>query len=158
MQLPIYMLAVRNAADSQCRNVAGAFYMPVETGPEKTCKAKGIFNGEFFQQLDGTVKSRNSRFYNFQVSKENGQYGNYGKSGALKPEDFEKVFKITEGKIVELVGEILSGRIDVRPYRLGTATACSYCDYKAVCRFDWLINDRNLLEVVSKAEVLESIE
>jgi len=127
-------------------------------GPEEGRKAKGIFNGEFFQHLDGTVKSRDSRFYNFQVSKENGQYGDYGRSGVLKPEDFEKVFKITEGKIVKLVGEILSGKIDVRPYRLGTATACGYCDYKALCRFDWLINDRNSLEVVNKAKVLEGIE
>jgi len=157
MQLPIYMLAIRNAADSQCRNVAGAFYMPVEIGPEEGYKAKGVFNGEFFQQLDGTVKSRNSKFYNFQVSKENGQYGNYGKSGALKPEDFEKVFKITEGKIVEIVGEILSGKIDVRPYRLGTATACSYCDYKAVCRFDWLINEYKFLESLGKSDVLEKV-
>jgi len=36
MQLPLYMLAVRNAAGSKTKDVAGAFYMPVEVSPQKT--------------------------------------------------------------------------------------------------------------------------
>jgi ATP-dependent helicase/nuclease subunit B len=157
MQLPIYMLAVRNAANSRYRNAAGAFYIPVETGPEEVRKAKGIFNGEFYRQLDGAVSGR-SGFYNFQVSKGNGQYGDYGRSGALKPDDFEKILRFTEKKIVKLMEEILSGRIEVRPYRLNQKSPCSYCEYKAVCRFDWQINDYNNLTSVGKAEVLEGTE
>ena len=71
MQLPIYMLAVRNASRSKTKNVVGAFYMPVETKlgqaafdeletrKEKfTRKAKGIFNGEFFQHTRQYNKRR----------------------------------------------------------------------------------------------------
>jgi len=81
MHLPIYMLAVRNASDSQDKfqNIAGAFCMPIEVSPttitlaqltKKTdsfdYKARGIFNGNYFQQLD---KSNSNEFYNFFVTK-----------------------------------------------------------------------------------------
>ncbi len=170
MQLPIYMLAVRNATGSKTKNAVGAFYMPVETvigqaaldelsgkGEKFEYKAKGILNGEYFQQLDVAASSGWGRFYNFRVSSKDGQYGDYGKSGALKPNDFEKVLKFTEKKIVELAGEILSGEIEVRPYRLGTMSPCGYCKYKPVCRFDWQINDYNSLEPLRKLQVLEKI-
>ncbi len=107
MQLPIYMLAVQNARQSKVRSVVGAFYMPVEAQPTKTTldevekmkekfarKARGIFNGEFFRHLDGAVDSGWSRFYSFRVASENQQYGDYGKSAALRPSDFEKVLAI----------------------------------------------------------------
>jgi ATP-dependent helicase/nuclease subunit B len=172
MQLPIYMLAVRNTSTQEYKvqDVAGAFYMPVEVSPttanfdelikkaeQFNYKAKGIFNGEFFQQLDSTAKSRWSDFYNFQISKKDGQYGDYGKSGALRPGDFEKVLKFTEKKIITLAGEIVSGTIDVKPYRLGTGSPCSWCKYKSVCRVDWQINDYNFLEMFGKTRVLEEI-
>jgi len=169
MQLPIYMLAVRNAAGAKTQNVAGAFYMPVETKVEGTVldeipkkiekfhhKANGIFDGEFAQQLDGKA-SKDSEFYNFYVTKNGEPYGSYGNRGVLKPVHFENVLKFTEKKIVQLAEEIVSGKIDVWPYRIGTESPCSYCKYKPVCRFDWQINDYNFLESLNKLQALEKI-
>jgi len=168
MQLPIYMLAVRNAAHSKTKSIAGAFYMPVEVGPAKTTfdklsqktdsfdyKAKGVFNGEFYQQLDSLDSNR---FYNFFVTKKGDQYGYDNISGALRPVAFEEVLRFTEQKILELVKEILSGEIDIKPYRLGGQSPCSYCEYKSVCRFDWQINDYNPLISLGKSEVLEKMD
>jgi ATP-dependent helicase/nuclease subunit B len=168
MQLPIYILAVRNASRSKTKNVVGAFYMPVETKlgqaafdeletrKEKfTRKAKGIFNGEFFQQLDN---ANTNKFYNFFVTKEGSQYGHNNISGALRPDNFEKVLTFTERKIITLAEEMISGKIDVRPYRIGIRSPCSYCKFRAVCRFDWQINDYNLLESLDKLQVLNKIE
>jgi len=172
MQLPIYMLAVRNASGRgyKVENMAGAFYMPVEVSPSKAelyelpkradsfdYKAKGIFNGEFCRQLNSGA-SGNSKFYNFYVTKNGEPYGNYDKRGALKPADFEKVLKFTEKKMIELAEEIVSGRIEVKPYRLNQKSPCGYCKYKPVCRFDWQINDYNFLESLGKSSVLEKIE
>lgn len=167
MQLPIYILAVRNASRSKIKNVVGAFYMPVETKlgqaaydeletrKEKFArKAKGIFNGEFFQQLDN---ANTNKLYNFFVTKEGNQYGHDNISGALRPDNFEKVLTFTEGKIITLAEEIVSGKINVRPYRIGIKSPCSYCKFKAVCRFDWQINDYNLLESLDKLQVLNKI-
>ncbi|NQT00610.1 MAG: exodeoxyribonuclease V subunit gamma [Planctomycetes bacterium] len=168
IQLPLYMLAVRNAAGSKIKNIAGAFYMPVEVSPEKTTldeipkktekyayKAKGIFNGELFRQLDN---SDSNSFYNFFVTKKGDQYGRKNTSGALEPVDFEKLLKFAEKKIIESAGQILSGRIDVRPYRLGGKSPCSYCKYNSVCRFDWQINDYKPLISLGKRQVLEMME
>jgi len=171
MQLPIYMLAVRNAAGSKTKHIAGAFYMPVEVSPQIATldeiskrtdifnyKAKGIFNGEYFQQLDSAVNSGWSKFYSFSITSKDQQYGNYGISGALKPDNFEKVLKFTERKILQLAEEILCGEISVRPYRLSGKSPCSFCKYNSVCRFDWQINDYNPLVSLDKTEVLEKME
>jgi len=169
MQLPIYMLAVRNASNRQYRvqETVGAFYMPVEASPAKNTidesvkktdsfdyKAKGIFNGEFFRQLDS---SNSNKFYNFFVTKTGSQYGYDNVSAALRPFDFEKVLQFTEQKIIGLAEEIISGKIDVKPYRLGAESPCSYCKYKSLCRFDWQVNNYNPFVLLNKAQVLEKI-
>jgi len=167
LQLPIYMLAARGASGSDYKNVIGAFYMPIEVSPERMAlvelpgkterfsrKAKGLFDGTFFLSLDRTAESWWSRFYNFYVSSKDGQYGNYRNAGALRPDDFQCILKFAERKIVEMVQGMLSGRIEVKPYRLRQASPCSFCQYRSVCRFDWQINDYNLLEPVSKLQVL----
>ena len=186
MQLPIYMLAVRNAKmadrgqgigdrkklspESYPLNPIGAFYVPVEISVEKTTldelskkvesfdyKARGLFDGQFARQLDGKTASRDSKFYNFYITKDGAPYGHYGRSSALNPNDFEAVLRFTERKIVELAGQILSGRIEVKPYRLSGKSPCSYCEYRPVCRFDWQINDYNFLELLGKPGVLEKM-
>jgi len=169
MQLPIYMLAVRHATGTRAQNVVGAFYMPVEVAPARITldeltdaasafnyKAKGIFNGEFARLLDGEA-SKDSEFYNFYVTKNGEPYGSYASRGVLKPADFEKVLKFTREKIVQLAEEIVSGKIDIWPYRIGTESPCSFCKYKPLCRFDWQINDYNFLEPLNKHQVLEKI-
>jgi len=171
MQLPIYMLAVRNSMNSAYKNceLAGAFYLPIEAKPAKTefdkldkkaatfaHKAKGLFNGRYLSYLDSHFVSGWNRFYSFYITK-SGDFGQYNKNAALKPQDFEKVLRFTERKIVELAEQILSGRIEVRPYKRGTSSPCSNCEYKAVCRFDWQINDYNFLEGINKTGVLERI-
>jgi ATP-dependent helicase/nuclease subunit B len=171
IQLPLYMLAVRNSQQKTFQNteVAGAFYIPIEAQPKSAdlgeiekksqsfnYKAKGIFNGEYYKTLDGNVESGWSRYYKFFISKEKQQYGFYDKSSdALTAEDFENVLEFTKNKITGLAQQILTGDIRVRPYRLGTTSACHFCEFKPLCRFDWLINDYNFLPAVSKTDVLE---
>jgi len=169
MQLPIYLLAVLNSEKSKVKEAAGAFYVPVEVPTkqgvlderaEKTesfgYKAKGIFNGNFARHLDKDAL-KDSKFYNFYVTKDGEPYGSYENRGVLKPDDFEKVLKFTEGKIIQLADEILSGKIDVHPYQVSGESACKYCKYKPVCRFDWQINDYNFLESLNKGQALNEM-
>jgi ATP-dependent helicase/nuclease subunit B len=168
IQLPMYMLAVRNASGAGGMNPAGAFYMPIEVNPQNVTfdkladksekfdyKAKGIFSGYYFRRLDRTTESGWSRFFNFSVTSKDIQYGHYNNSGALKPDDFQKVLTFAGHKIVRLAEEIISGKIDITPYRLNQQSPCSFCEYGSVCRFDWQINDYNVLESLNKIQVLE---
>ncbi len=165
MQLPVYLLALRSLRPSA---IAGAFYMPIKAEIKSASyreldkeaakfdyKAKGIFNGEFAELLDNKTASKDSKYYNFYISKDEGAYGSYNKRGALKPDDFESVLQFAERKMIDLGEDIVSGKIDISPCKLGSETACRYCEYKAVCRFDWQINDYNHLESLGKKEFLE---
>jgi len=50
-----------------------------------------------------------------------------------------------EGQLRTLGWKIYSGAAAVDPYRKGAATACDYCDYRAVCRIDgWTHEFRDL--------------
>jgi ATP-dependent helicase/nuclease subunit B len=170
IQLAVYMLAVRNAGGKFVDDIAGAFYIPIEVGPENVelgkaidnshrfaHKARGIFNGNYASYLD-TNATKNSIFYNFYVTKEGEPYGSYGRFGSLRPADFESFLNFGSRKITDLAGQITSGKITALPYRLGNDSACQQCEYKPVCRFDWQINKYNLLASVSKEQVLERIK
>jgi len=171
IQLAVYMLAVTDAqiASRTIDSVAGAFYIPVETTPSKgtiadtkhgpdkfTRKAKGIFNGQFANNLDSEVEFGQSTFYNFRIlKKEHTPYGHYGRSGAIKPAEFESLLDFAREKIIQTAKQIVSGCIDIAPYRLGNKSPCSYCDFRAVCKFDWQVNEYKALEQVNKEEVLK---
>ena len=169
IQLAVYMLAVRNTSGKFAADIAGAFYMPIEVGPESVelgksidntpkfaHKARGIFNGDYASSLDAAA-AKDSHYYNFYITKEGDPYGKYNYLGALKPADFEAFMNFGSRKITDIAGQITSGKITALPYRLGTDSACQQCDYKPVCRFDWQINNYNLLTRVNKEQVLERI-
>ena len=76
----------------------------------------------------------------------------------MKPDDFEKVLGFARDKVAELAEGIVAGAIEVCPYKLGAERGCQWCEYGAVCRFDWLVNDYNELETVDKKKLLAAKE
>ncbi|UCD53278.1 MAG: PD-(D/E)XK nuclease family protein, partial [Phycisphaerales bacterium] len=167
IQLPMYLLALSEMAEAPVDGAIGAFCMPIERAPASAAlddlaqkadrfgrKAKGLFDGAYAQQLDPDPGSRWSQFYNFGVTNKDQQYGYYANSGALKPDDFQRVLEFARNKMIALAAEIMGGQVAVHPYRLGTQVACSHCDFKAVCRFDWQVNDYHFLEPKSKLDVI----
>jgi len=60
----------------------------------------------------------------------------------------------TRDKTIALAAGIVAGYIDAHPYRLGTESPCTHCDYRALCRFDWQINDYRFLDVKGKLDVV----
>ena len=148
---------------------AGAFYGPSEAGGTTVSpdaveakretfayKAKGVFDGDFAAALDGTACGR-SGYYNFAYDKEGQPYSDYGRSGVLRPEDFETLLAYGRRKIGELAAGVKSGLIAAEPYRIGKTSPCGYCDYQSVCRFDWQINDYRVLTAVNKGEAIEKM-
>ena len=173
LQLPVYLLAIRQ--DQQKRGQeplisAGAFYVPIEVGFKSSGlsglgqpgggfrnKAKGLFNGDFADKLDADASGGWNTFYNFYKGKD-GPFGNYRNSGALKPDDFDALLGYTEQIVIKLATDLANGRIAAAPTRLGKKSPCSWCDYRSLCRFDWQINDYNILESCSKEQALEKMK
>ena len=173
LQLPIYLLAVKNLTVLGYKNLIplSAFYFQIQTSPnsadlseiEKKSekirrKPKGIFNGEFFQLIDGKIQTGYSAFYNFRITQKEKQFSAYETSSLLTDEHFAAVLSFAENKLKELGGRILVGEIDVKPYRYVKNIACTYCPYKSLCRFDWQINDYAEVKKISKTEFFETIK
>jgi len=164
LQLGVYMIAAKNIViDGQKPDVSvGAFYLPVESpGARKenkfARKAKGIFNGELYEHLNTNAAGGWNEFYNFFIGKDAEPYGNYSNSGALRPEEFDNLLKFVEGKITLLAEEILSGKIEILPYRSSGQVPCDYCDFKKLCRFDVHFNDYNELQPMKKDGLVDSL-
>jgi ATP-dependent helicase/nuclease subunit B len=173
LQLPIYLLAVRNQTIGENKNLIplGAFYFQIRTFAQSSDldsigeksekilrKPRGLFNGEYFQLIDGKTETGHSPFYSFQITQKDKQFGRYETSSLLTDGHFSKVLSFAENKLKELGGRILAGEIDVRPYRFKKQTACAYCPYKSLCRFDWQINDYAEIEKKSKTEFLNELD
>ena len=169
MQLAIYLLALKNGSvgGKKVDLPAGAFYLPIEaklkTGTLNKANqeeekfdytTKGFLDGEYVTDLDNNAGVGWNKYYNFYMSKD-GPYGHFKKSGALKPGQLEKVLDMTKSRIMELADYIFAGRISITPCRINKKSPCVYCQYSAVCRFDWQINRYNLLSPMNKELVLE---
>lgn len=57
-------------------------------------------------------------------------------SSRLNMDEFEIINSFVFNKAIELCEEIYSGNVDIKPYRLGSESPCTYCKYKSICRFD----------------------
>ncbi|MBL7214793.1 MAG: exodeoxyribonuclease V subunit gamma [Phycisphaerae bacterium] len=170
LQLPVYLLAIQQKRCQEPLISVGAFYLPIEGGVDskklselgregvKLNKAKGLFDGRFVDALDTTAGSGWNRLFNFYINKDGDPYSNYKISGALKPEDFHALLNYTVEYVCKLAGDLSGGKIDITPYRLGKASPCSWCDYRSLCRFDWQVNDYNILESCDKEEALERMK
>ena len=93
---------------------------------------------ETIRCIDGEFESR-SDVMKVAVDKKN--KGFKGKA-LLSEEDFSRLQDSVESKVKELIERMNDGNIDIRPMKLSRSadgqekTACDYCDYKSICRFD----------------------
>ena len=77
----------------------------------------------------------------------------------ITEEDFKNLQKEVRKITKEISREILKGKIDIKPYKEGKKTACSYCSYKSICRFNTNIKGNEYMKIKSKKknEILEEI-
>ncbi len=74
--------------------------------------------------------------------------------------DFENLIEYVDQKMDVYGKEILSGRIDVSPYRKEKDKhACRFCEYKSACEFDEKISgyDYRKIDKISEEAVFEEI-
>ncbi|QHI72570.1 PD-(D/E)XK nuclease family protein [Aminipila terrae] len=59
-----------------------------------------------------------------------------GKDKLLSCEEFSELQTAVDNKIAELCENLNQGSVDIAPRKAGNETACSYCMYKSICKFD----------------------
>ncbi|SDW32537.1 DNA helicase/exodeoxyribonuclease V, subunit B [Lachnospiraceae bacterium KHCPX20] len=71
-------------------------------------------------------------------------------SKVVSPDDLNVLCDFVEKKTKDLGKEILSGNIEVAPYRMGQFSACDYCAYKSVCGFDPRMDGFHFKDIASQ--------
>jgi ATP-dependent helicase/nuclease subunit B len=121
---------------------------------KKDVRPRGVFHADFLNQLDGDVASgAQSEVVNCHIKKD-GNLGDINRSDAADAQAFTALLRFVERRIGELADALISGVVDVMPYRMGLETPCPHCDYRSVCRFDASINHYWHLDTMKRGAVL----
>ncbi len=172
LQMPVYLQALlgQTVEGVPIAQAAGAFYVPIQHSIKRRelakveepagfpFKARGFFNGHFAEYLDRQARQR-SAYYNFAFrTKDRQPYSDFGRSGVLYPEQFERLLAASQRKVQQIAEQIRRGEISAAPYRLSRKSPCKECDYQSVCKFDWELNRYRTLSPMRKEDVLRALE
>lgn len=85
--------------------------------------------------------------------------GFYSDSQVADEKQWKGIRKHVRRKIRQIGDEIVEGRVDIRPYRKGRRSPCSWCVYRPVCQFDTLMehNSYRFLPDLDKTEIWNRI-
>lgn len=171
-QLPAYLLTMTRvrevAAHFKVERIlpAGCFLLPLSGRVKKTTTRRkaledveqtrrsgytheGIYDLACLEYLDAKAPKEKSGQFNHRISASTGlPHGNT--FNALKTEEFTAILARSEELIRETGQRIFAGEIGIHPYKSGSDTACSRCDYQSVCRFDPWTQKYNVLAAPKK--------
>lgn len=173
LQLLTYLLVLEsNGAQLSAKSLdpAAAFYLqlvrriedvkhpseaPDPSDPKWHLKLKprGLFDRRCLGALDRELTNGQSEVVQAFI-KQDGALGRRNTSDAAESQEFRALLRLVANKLGELADGIISGRIDVMPYRLNDKSPCPRCEYRSVCRFDPAINRYNHLKPISREELL----
>lgn len=73
-------------------------------------------------------------------------------SSAATREQFNQLKSHVRKNLVRCCMDMLSGKIDIIPYKKDKETACDYCDYSSICQFDISIKQNNYKIISDKKD------
>ncbi len=120
-------------------------------------KQRGVLDVGFLAALDSAVKAGETSAGLCVRLKKDGEVANARSSDAFNAGEFAALLDMAEGRITRIADQVLTGRIDVRPYRIGNRSPCAACAYRAVCRFEPQIDGYRHLPPRDRSAVFESI-
>jgi ATP-dependent helicase/nuclease subunit B len=130
---------------------AGVFYVPLNGGATKASSERaeilatndddrraayqhsGRFLADELTHFDNRNVPKGDQFKFTKVKS-----GDFAKRGneALPSAEFNALREKVEDHLRDYGSLIFTGEAEVSPYRIGQQTACDYCDFRPVCRFD----------------------
>lgn len=63
-----------------------------------------------------------------------------GKDNLLTDEEFESLREKVCEKVTDICKSLAGGRIEIHPMKTAATSACAYCRYKGICRFDTIFD------------------
>lgn len=140
LQLPLYLEAALSA--NRAAKAAGIYYLPIKqprldladaAAFERSLYRHFRLNGLTLSQTEIMLLNSNEATLKDTVTASK----NYLVSEAEL--NLTKEHALTKAK--EAANGALSGRVDVSPFKKDNRSACDYCDYKDMCRFDGNLED-----------------
>jgi ATP-dependent helicase/nuclease subunit B len=119
-------------------------------------KPRGIFDLGVANKLDNSLGDGYSQVIQLFLKKD-GSIGRPNDSDAAAAEEFAALLGHVEGRIAKFADEIISGRIDIRPYRMGKTTPCSSCEFRPLCRLEPSPGCYDDLEAMSRPETFQKM-
>ena len=119
-------------------------------------KARGIFDGQYFDNLDAHYEGGRSDVLNAQ-RKTDGSFGYRNTTDVAEVQEFLGLLKQVQKCLGELGDRMLVGEVAIQPYRIQTETPCPRCHYKSVCRFDPALNRYHHIHRLGREDVLRKV-
>lgn len=155
---------------------AGVFYFPlleqivkadkkiteeeIENLIQKNFKMKGLILADVkvVQMNDNTLTSGSSKLVPAAITTAGNIYER--RTSGVNKEQFKILQDYIDHIIKEIAEEILSGKIDLKPYNRKGKTPCEYCEYQAICGFNVKQKDNTYryIEKKSKEEILQKMK
>lgn len=167
-------------SDAICKEkdmiLAGVFYFPlleqivkadkkiteeeIENLIQKNFKMKGLILADVkvVQMNDNTLTSGSSKLVPAAITTAGNIYER--RTSGVNKEQFKILQDYIDHIIKEIAKEILSGKIDLKPYNRKGKTPCEYCEYQAICGFNVKQKDNTYryIEKKSKEEILQKMK
>lgn len=131
----------------------------IEADIKKNFKMKGLIVADvkLIKMMDNNLESGKSCIVSAGINKD----GTVSKSNSVATKEQFKVLQRYIIKTIKNISkEILSGKIDIKPYYKSKKTPCEFCKFKSICQFDSgaFRNSYNYIPSLDKDEVWEVIK
>ncbi|MGG1689880.1 helicase-exonuclease AddAB subunit AddB [Heyndrickxia ginsengihumi] len=125
----------------------------------KSFKMKGLMlnDPEVIRLMDQTLETGNSQIVSAGLKKD-GQLS--ARSEVATKDNFEEIRDYVRNIYKKAGNDIVSGVVDISPYKIKKETACQVCPFKSVCQFDQSLeeNEYRIITPQKPDEILAKIK
>ena len=124
-----------------------------KTAQKGTFRPRGLLSAEHLEKMKIEIGPDGWAPHYAIFRKKNGELGYPDTNDAAPQPSFDAMLQQTRRRMGELADGILDGQVQIRPYRLGTFSPCSWCRMTEVCRFESGLCDVQYLETLKRSEI-----
>lgn len=132
----------------------------IEEEIRKNFKMKGLILADvkIIKMHDKTLETGASKLIPATLTKSGDIYES--RTNGVNKEEFKILQDYIYKTLKQISKEILSGKIDLKPYNKSGQTPCEYCSYKAICGFNTNMcgNSYNYIDKKSKDDIIRKMK